>query len=81
MIYSHCFEMLENKLGEKSINIHCLGVPEGMKNHHPINLVGLKNEFMALLGLNTQDYLIYGSYEVTGCHLRSPRQGAQQVEG
>jgi len=56
-------------------------VPEGMKNHHPVNLVGLKNEFLAPLGLNTQDYLIYGSYEVTWCHLRSPRQGAVQVEG
>lgn len=81
MIYSHCFEMLENKLRGKNINIHCLEVPEGMKNHHPINLVGLKNEFLAPLGLNTHDYLIYESYEVTWCHLRSPRQGAVQVEG
>ena len=45
--------MLENKLEAKNINIHCLGMPEGMKNHHPINLVGLKNEFMASLRLNT----------------------------
>lgn len=75
MIYSHCFEMLENTLEGKSINIHCLGVPEGMKNHHPINLVGLKNVFMASLRLNTGllDLWELRSYKVP---LEKPKAGS-----
>lgn len=75
MLESVCFEMLENTLEGKSINIHCLGVPEGMKNHHPINLVGLKNVFMASLRLNTGllDLWELRSYKVP---LEKPKAGS-----